>query len=418
MPHVIPYIRGINRKNGEYEALLKNEKHLFSWYEALLEDVNDRKYPSDGLRQTADNLVKGLNNTEEKINAIFAWTQKNIQYLAFEYAMGGFIPRPSGKTFETLSGDCKDMSFLLTEMLNHVGIPAKFAWVGTRDRGYTYAELPTPMADNHAIVAVPINNTIFFLDPTNRFVPFGHPSSMIQGKDVMIHMAPGEFKVVKAPIPDAKSNKRQNTFDLQLKNAVFNGKFNTDLHGYEKEDFLQSAVAKTMESEKNYEIIKFLFNNNHKVNVLNFEEKTLERTLSPSKINGHFTITNAIKEIDGLVYAKPMVFNHFDRYIVSSRRKEPLSLNHTRLFEDTYNITLTEHSKIVELPGGINIDNEFITAKFSIKQISDNTLQIHTVNAIKVIKLNPEDFDEWNASINEIMKLANSTIVYKTLNTK
>ena len=74
----------------------------------------------------------------EKVKAIYYWTQKNIKYIAFEYALGGFIPRESNEVFRKKYGDCKDNSSMLYRMLEIAGVKGHLTWIGTRSIPYTY----------------------------------------------------------------------------------------------------------------------------------------------------------------------------------------------------------------------------------------------------------------------------------------
>lgn len=413
VPHVAPYIRGVKSKKGEYEVLLKDEAALFSWYEELLDLVDDRSFPQDALRDTAESLVKGLDRVEEKINAIYAWTQKNIQYLAYEYAMGGFIPRPAGKTFVKSSGDCKDMALLITTMLNHVGVPAKFAWVGAHDRSYSYRDLPTPMADNHAIAVVPFEDTMFFLDATNRFVSLSHPSSMIQGREVMVYMNSGEFKVVKAPVMPAFSNRRVSNWDISMVEGKWSARFESELHGYSKEQFLKIVHGIEEEVLRNYQVSQFLLNNNPKSVLVNFSYEDNARIFSPASIRGTVSLQKVDRKIEGESYFRPVLMNHFDAYLIPAKRKEVFSFSNTKYFEDKYTIHMPEGTTVLELPENVEFDDDFFRAYLNVKKLDDQTIELCIVMAIKVVRVEPQDFERWNNSIRAFKKISNTFIIYQ-----
>ena len=49
----------------------------------------------------------------EKVKAIYYWAQKNVKYVAFEYALGGFVPRDANDIYSKKYGDCKDNSSIM-----------------------------------------------------------------------------------------------------------------------------------------------------------------------------------------------------------------------------------------------------------------------------------------------------------------
>ena len=130
------------------------------------------------------------------LQIIFNWVQDNIRYIAFEDGLGGFIPRDAASVCNKRYGDCKDMANLLFEMLNHAGIEAYRAWIGTRNRPYKYKEVPTPMVDNHMITAVIIDGETIFLDATDSYVPFGLPSAFTQTKEALLGIDENSYNIV------------------------------------------------------------------------------------------------------------------------------------------------------------------------------------------------------------------------------
>ena len=126
--------------------------------------------------------------------------QSNIKYVAFEDGLGGFVPRGAASVCDKRYGDCKDMANLLYEMLNHVGIEAYRTWIGTRNRQYSYYDVPTPMVDNHMITTAIIEDETIFLDATDSYVPFGMPSAFTQTKEALLGIDDNNYKIIKVPV--------------------------------------------------------------------------------------------------------------------------------------------------------------------------------------------------------------------------
>jgi hypothetical protein len=131
---------------------------------------------------------KALAARKKKARRIYNWVQKNIKYVAFEQGMEGFVPREANLVCNRRFGDCKDMSSILTVMLNTAGVPAYYTWIGTRHLPYRYAETPLPLVDNHMISTIKLNDKFIFLDGTDNNCVFGMPSEHIQGKEALLAM--------------------------------------------------------------------------------------------------------------------------------------------------------------------------------------------------------------------------------------
>ena len=197
LPHIIPIITSY-KENNETKKLLDGVGGLYSWYYSLVENIN-KEDTDQALVALVAELTQGKTSDLEKVKALYYWTQKNIKYIAFEYALGGFIPREANDVFQKKYGDCKDNSSILYKMLEIAGLEGNLTWIGTRKIPYTYEEVPTPAVDNHMILSYEYNNKTYYLDATGRYIQIDYPSSFIQGKEALI--ANGKsYKIKKIPI--------------------------------------------------------------------------------------------------------------------------------------------------------------------------------------------------------------------------
>ena len=103
-------------------------------------------------------------------------TNENIKYIAFEYALGGFIPREANEVFQKKYGDCKDNSSILFKMLEIAGLQGNLTWIGTRKIPYTYEEVPTRAVDNHMILSYENKNNTYLLP----LAGLGHGEGSVQ----------------------------------------------------------------------------------------------------------------------------------------------------------------------------------------------------------------------------------------------
>ncbi|MBK8808881.1 MAG: DUF3857 domain-containing protein [Bacteroidales bacterium] len=158
-PHIAVYINQYD-KGGKSQKVSADVASLYNWYYSLIKDVNSEN--SVQLAKLADSLTKNKTNRIEKIKSIYYWIQDNIKYIAIEDGYSGFIPSKAEEVLQKKYGDCKGMSVLLYSLLKNAQIKSYLTWVGTRDIPYSYSELPTPNVDNHMIVVVENNDSLFF----------------------------------------------------------------------------------------------------------------------------------------------------------------------------------------------------------------------------------------------------------------
>jgi transglutaminase-like putative cysteine protease len=216
-PHLVLVVNAFNFE-GKTEQGFKDVSDLYRWYNYLYKKTDNR---SEDLKANVNEIVKGKTTDIDKVKAIFYWVQDNIRYIAFEDGLAGFIPTPAYKVFKTKYGDCKAMANLLTEMLKQAGFESYMTWIGTRHIPYDYS-LPSLCVDNHCISTVILGGKEYFLDATEKYVPFGDYAWRIQGKEVLIGKG-DKFEVLKVPVSEKEKNKIYTKTSFELKDNVLKG---------------------------------------------------------------------------------------------------------------------------------------------------------------------------------------------------
>lgn len=294
-PHIIARIKSYKIENSEIKVLEKVDD-LFSWYNTLLNKMPI--YENDAeLKSKVQELTQNCKTDFEKTNAIFAWVRSNIKYVAFEDGLGGFVPRNAGSVFTKKYGDCKDMANLLKSLLLLANIPAYNTWVGTTKLPYTYEETPTAHVDNHMICASKLNDSIFFLDPTNDYSELENYPRAVQGKEALVRFNDSEYKVIKIPTTDYKKNTRTDSLNLQIVENFLLGKVKTNLTGYKKEDFLYKELSLKYKNSTQLlqEFLQIAENNTHYTDSSIVKNKTIG-------IKSNVQIKNKIFNSDSKMY--------------------------------------------------------------------------------------------------------------------
>ncbi|GAA4274582.1 DUF3857 domain-containing protein [Aquimarina gracilis] len=244
-PHIIPIITEYKSGNDNVK-LLDNVSDLYGWYYSLVKDVNTEEADEE-LKKIVNILTQNKKTNLEKVKAIYYWVQENIKYIAFEYALGGFIPREANDVFNKKYGDCKDNSSILFKMLDIAGLKGNLTWIGTRSIPYKYDEVPTPAVDNHMILTYLEGDNAYFLDATGRYIPIDMPSSFIQGKEALISINEKDFVIKEVPVIDAKRNSIIDSTVIKIEDKIIKGKGKFRLSGYPKIDFYNALEIEKSE---------------------------------------------------------------------------------------------------------------------------------------------------------------------------
>lgn len=244
-PHIIVYITHIDKK-----PLLADPSGLYNWYYGMVKDVNKEVLPE--IKALVDTLTKNSKTDMEKAKILFHWVQENVKYIAIEDGLSGFIPRSANEVYKNRYGDCKDMTSMLVTMFNMANIPAYLSWIGTRKLPYAYKDVPTPMVDNHMIATAKIDGENIFLDATDSYVPFGMPTAMIQGKEVMIGIDSINYQIMPVPIVSSEKNRMVDTCWIEIIDDDIRGRGSVIMEGYYKANAAFAMLEQQPKQQKSY----------------------------------------------------------------------------------------------------------------------------------------------------------------------
>ncbi|MGZ8542176.1 MAG: transglutaminase domain-containing protein, partial [Chitinophagaceae bacterium] len=232
-PHIIIQVKSFESK-GESLKGFDNTADVYKWNNKLYKMAGNDK---EKIKATLSKITTGVTADLNKIKAIYYWVQDKIRYIAYEDGYSGYIPASAQDVLTNKFGDCKGMANLLTEMLKMSGYDAHFTWIGTRQLPYTQA-MPALCVNNHAITTLYFKGNEYFLDPTEKYAPFGENAYRIQGKEAMI--ANGEkFDLKTVPLTSGNDHKIFTKADFSLNNEILKGKIQVSLTGNERKDFHQ-----------------------------------------------------------------------------------------------------------------------------------------------------------------------------------
>jgi transglutaminase-like putative cysteine protease len=356
LPHIVPIIKSYKTNNGKVEVLNK-VKDLYNWYYSLVEEVN-KEASNQELTDLVNEITKDKASDLDKVKAIYYWTQKNIKYIAFEYALGGFIPREANDVFKKKYGDCKDNSSILYKMLEIAGLKGHLTWIGTRKIPYTYEEMPTPMVDNHMILSYENNGKTYYLDATGRYTKIEYPSAFIQGKEALVSYGKDSFQIKKVPVIPAKMNQLIDSTFINIQGKKLIGSSNTYVSGYPLNDFYYRLEGLKKDSE-----IKAFYNSkmskgNNSFLISSFKEHNKFSYEKDFKINYDFTVQNYVQNIGSEIFINP----HLNRFISELKtkkdRKYPVEYEYKKKVSYTNIFTIPDGFKVDYIPENIEYKND------------------------------------------------------------
>lgn len=355
-PHIIPIVRTFKTGN-ESKDILKDTRSLYNWYYSFLENIYT-EIDTIHIHQLADSLTQNCGTESEKVMKLYEWVQKNIKYIAFEFGLGGFIPRKPDEILHNKFGDCKDKTAILHALLKTIGIPSYFTWIGTLDIPYSYNEVSSPAVDNHMILTYIDNkNEYNFLDATGKYHTFSYPTSFIQGKEALLGLGEKSYEIKKVPIVPAEKNIFSDEVTLDLFEGVIYGRGEICLSGYNKIKALYSLDNNEEKAQNKY-LEQLLEKGNNKFILQNYEIAESGATDSALKIHYDFILDNYAKVNGESIYINLNIYRKWLEKKPRKGRIHPIAIEYLTISNNTYSLKIPEDYDVEFLPEDVVYEND------------------------------------------------------------
>lgn len=379
----------------------QNWNDVGTWY---LDLTNGRRDASPGIRQKVQELTASSADLLGKMQALAAFMQRDIRYVAIELGMGGVQPHHAAEIFDRRYGDCKDKVTLLSSMLKEVGVESHYVIINTQ-RGSVTADTPPNMGFDHAILAVqlPVGidtsalpafiqhktlGRVLFFDPTDQLIPFGQlPGSLQANFGLLVTPAGGE--IVKLPQTAHDLNGVQRTAKLTLdENGALRGDIEETWMGDEAAaqrhalrtaqqgaDQIKPLESRLAHSLATFRIVKAVARNPRQVD-LPFEWRyALEAE--------HYAQTAG-----DLLLVRPRVLGKISSALLETKtpRQHPIEFDAPARYTDVFEIALPAGYGVDVLPPAVDEDLGFFAYR-SFTKLQGNVLRYERIAEIKELSV-------------------------------
>lgn len=409
-PHILLTV-GEYEKNGTIQKVVPDIKGMCEWYSTFVKNIN--KDDDSLLSTTVKEVTKNAKSDEEKIRNIYYWVQDNINYIAFEDGMNGFIPREAKDICQKRYGDCKDMSSILTRMLRLAGINAYHTWIGSRRLPYRYSEIASANIDDHMICVADVGSKRYVLDGTGKYTPLGFVTGFIQGKEGFILKTDGQCEVYEIPVmPKERSVETDTiTVDLKGKNTI-GGTITESLTGYYRISRAYSYHY-TQPEKRNEKFEGYLKFGNNKCKISNVGYAGFNGQDSTMKLSATYELPDYIKNIGDKIYLNPNLEKAGQNgKIDMTERKLPFEQQHKGITRCVTVINIPEGYELGYKPEDVSFKGSKMSFALSYvataKQIVE-TIDIET----DFLMLSLSEMPEWNKMVDAMDNAYKENLVFK-----
>ena len=407
-PHLLILFKDF-KKNNQTTTLLGSVDDLYLWYRAVADKVENQP---EKLKSIVNDLLKGVDSPEQKVKAIFYWVQDNIRYIAFEDGIAAFKPEDAQKVYAKKYGDCKGMANLMKSMLKVAGFDARLTWIGTNHLVYDYST-PSIAVANHMICTLLLNGKKYYLDATEKYIPFGKYAERIQGRPILIENGE-KYWLEKIPVAQKEANQVLKThfFEIQGESLVGQGK-----HTYRGEQQKEILYYLNFSSQKKTsELVQLLVDNNNK----NCHLDSL-RFSNPNQRGGSFTIDYQIKldnkaaSFDSDIYVDLDFYKEFKGFKAEKDRLSNLNLREKVYRQAKVVLQIPARYQVKHLPKNLNITNPSFSIQVSFTTTKNSQIIYNKTIATTNPVIQKTDFMAWNEAIDALGKMYNDQVILTKL---
>jgi len=328
---------------------------------------------SEATRAMARNLVKGVDDDLEKAKRIYKYVQDNTRYVSVQIGIGGLKPISAIEVDRVKYGDCKGLSNYTKALLEAVGVESYYTVV---EAGHGKVDFEEDFADlgqgNHAILAIPYQDTYYWIDCTSQIHPFGFVGDFTDDRKVLV-VTPEGGELVSTVAYNNEQNHQFTKAEYRiLVDGEISGQVVVATQGVQYDDHFD------LEEKPEDDIIKHYKNYWSSVNNLTVHHHQFDN----DRENIVFTETLEVSAKNyGSISGNRILFapNAFNKntYVPKRyrNRKLPMEIQRGYLDEDAFDITLPKGYQIEALPESFTMDTQFGDYSMDINYDSEsNTL--------------------------------------------
>lgn len=351
-------------------------QEMGTWYERL---TQGRRNASPQIKQMVQQLTAPAATPLAKMQALSAFVQRDIRYVAIELGIGGWQPHTAAETFEHRYGDCKDKVTLLSSMLAEAGIESHYVIINT-ERGSVSAATPPNMGFNHVILAIvlpdgvdltslttrmkhPKLGNVLFFDPTSTLVPLGQlPGALQANYGVLVARDGGEL--LQLPLSPTTMNGVQRTAKLELDDSgLLRGEVVERWAGDGAAMKRYELRAARLDVDQIKPVESMLSHSLGTFQITRAAVRNLKFYDRPFEWNYSLEVDHYSKNAGDLLLVRPRVFGSHSSGLLETReaREHPIEFDAPERNTDVFEITLPAGYSVEELPPPVNEELGFAT---------------------------------------------------------
>jgi transglutaminase-like putative cysteine protease len=387
--------------------VLSTPQDLYAWYSSLTKQL---KTKSEVFAPAVNELIKGKTTDEDKIKAIYYWVQDNIRYIAFEDGIAAFKPDEAHAVFEKRYGDCKGMANLMKEMLKVAGYDARLTWIGTRRILYDQS-IPSLAVNNHMICTLLLNGKKYYLDATEKYIPFGQNAQRILDRPVMIENG-DTFIADKIVETDKNRDIDSRKIKASIQGEDLQGTYVINLKGEAKKNFLYEYNY-TKNDRKDEFMETFISHGNKNVKTSNLKLPDLKERGGPLDLQCDLVYAGAVSSFNNEYYIDIDPAKNFKDWIIEDTRQSDVDFGERIYKKTSVELQIPKGFTVAHLPEQIVVSEPEFSFNIQYKLAGNNIVYTKELRIPEGI-INKSAFPRWNKAVKKLAQAYENQITLKS----
>ena len=360
---------------GSGKKGFENWNEMARWENTLFQGQRE---PSPEIEQKVAELTKTPQTTLAKMQAIAAFVQRDIRYVAIELGIGGWQPHAARDVYSHKFGDCKDKATLMSTMLKLIGVESYYLDINSRRGGVTPTTPPQMYWFNHEILAIrlpdnvkdpslvaiynhPKLGRILIFDPTSEVTPFGQVEGALQANyGLLVTQDGGDLIQMPQLGPSSSGNRRIAKLQLSPEGTL-SGDVTEIREGDNAAYQRYTLRAATKDADKIKPIESLLSRSLGTFRITSATVGNLDVHDQPFEYIYSFAAEKYAKAAGNLLLVRPRVIGNWSSDILEKKepRKYPVEFDGPLTNVDSIQIQIPAGYEVDELPAPADAEYSF-----------------------------------------------------------
>jgi Transglutaminase-like superfamily len=405
-----------------FVSTIKDWSEVTSWYADLSSSQAKVEYEvREAIRQIFPNGHTQLSETD-RAKAIYNYVVSTIKYSSVPFRQSGLIPQKAARVIQTKLGDCKDLSTLYATIAREVGLRAHLVLVNTADNGKKC--MPLPSIDfNHCIAKVFADKKEWYLELTDKYLPFGCLSS----NDITALSLEIPYKeegnnpgLISLNPTNRTANVRRQKVELvtEKKDIAVSGQIGLGgaLASQTRHDYLDESKKDIMEDIQKQ--VSKRFDNTASVKEFSFGDlKALKDTIL---MNIRYTVKNEVLQIGDMNTLKvPFYYSFVSAEVfpeLEEARRFPVyyrKYEDADRYEDEVTIVIPAGRQFTDVPANVSYSYDKMDYRLEYIKESPQRLLVRRTAQIKSDEIAPGEYDNLRKFVEDVVAAEQRYVVFK-----